>query len=416
MIYLQVKAEKTTFAAGNEKTMQIRKLTLLTVLSLTGLSAMQAQKTVVSREHPATSGQLVPMKAQETLIALGDSCMELYDTHAALAYYQRAYEENQTFETRQKLANCLYQRCDYKQCISLLSDIPVASMTHDAMRQLFFSYGYLKNDNQLVTSGLRLLKRFPMDAEVLARLCTVLCDQDKAGEAVVHARVYCQRDSTNLLINRTLANALYLDRQFRPAAEQYQKLLAVGDTTYLALYSLGMAYDYLGDKQQAYNYLLRANNFSKPHRAGCLYRLGMICVELKRYDEGLRYLFNAEDKLSPDKTVMKLIYDHKAKAYYGTEKYVWAIEEWKKARQYDGTSLAYVYNIAAANAAFYEQLKAKTPDYDQQWGGKLPRPIQEALNYYELFLEMATDNGQEIDEETRQMIYEAHKYIEVYNP
>lgn len=416
MIYLQVKAEKTTFAAGNEKTMLTKKLILLTVLSLTGLSAMQAQKTVVSREHPATSGQLVPMKAQETLIALGDSCMELYDTHTALAYYQQAYDENQTFETRQKLANCLYQRCDYKQCISLLSEIPVASMTHDAMRQLFFSYGYLKNDNQLINSGLRLLKRFPMDAEVLARLCTVLCDQDKAGEAVVHARVYCQRDSTNLLINRTLANALYLDRQFRPAAEQYQKLLAVGDTTYLALYSLGMAYDYLGDKQQAYNYLLRANNFSKPHRAGCLYRLGMICVELKRYDEGLRYLFNAEEKLSPDKTVMKLIYDHKAKAYYGTEKYVWAIEEWKKARQYDGTSLAYVYNIAAANAAFYEQLKAKTPDYDQQWGGKLPRPIQEALNYYELFLEMATDNGQEIDEETRQMINEAHKYIEMYKP
>ena len=396
--------------------MLTKKLILLTVLSLTGLSAMQAQKTVVSREHPATSGQLVPMKAQETLIALGDSCMELYDTHTALAYYQQAYDENQTFETRQKLANCLYQRCDYKQCVSLLSDIPVASMTHDAMRQLFFSYGYLKNDNQLVTSGLRLLKRFPMDAEVLARLCTVLCDQDKAGEAVVHARVYCQRDSTNLLINRTLANALYLDRQFRPAAEQYQKLLAVGDTTYLALYSLGMAYDYLGDKQQAYNYLLRANNFSKPHRAGCLYRLGMICVELKRYDEGLKYLFNAEEKLSPDKTVMKLIYDYMAQAYYGTEKYIWAMESWKKARQYDGTSLSFPYNIAASCVALYEQEKAKNPDYDQQWGEKMPRPVQEALNYYELFLEMATDNGQEIDEETRQMINEAHKYIEMYKP
>lgn len=396
--------------------MQIRKIILLATLCLTGICTIQAQKTVVSKKHPITLEQPTALVVQGDLIALGDSCMELYDTHAALAYYQQAYKEKQTYETRQKLANCLYQRCDYKKCISLLADIPAASMTHDALRQLFFSYGYLKENKQLVTCGQNLLKRFPMDAEVLARLCTVLCDQDKAGEAVILARDYCQRDSTNLLINRTLANALYLDRQFRPAAEQYQKLLAVGDTTYLALYSLGMAYDYLGDKQQAYNYLLRANNFSKPHRAGCLYRLGMICVELKRYDEGLRYLFNAEDKLSPDKTVMKLIYDHKAKAYYGTEKYVWAIEEWKKARQYDGTSLAYVYNIAAANAAFYEQLKAKTPDYDQQWGGKLPRPIQEALNYYELFLEMATDNGQEIDEETRQMINEAHKYIEMYKP
>lgn len=394
--------------------MQIRKIILLATLCLTGICTIQAQKTVVSKKHPITLEQPTALVVQGDLIALGDSCMELYDTHAALAYYQQAYKEKQTYETRQKLANCLYQRCDYKKCISLLADIPAASMTHDALRQLFFSYGYLKENKQLVTCGQNLLKRFPMDAEVLARLCTVLCDQDKAGEAVILARDYCQRDSTNLLINRTLANALYLDRQFRPAVKQYQKLLAVGDTTYLALYSMGMAYDYLGDKQQAYNYLLRANNFSKPQRAGCLYRLGMICVELKRYDEGLRYLFNAEDKLLPDKTIMKLIHDSRGKAYYGTEKYVFAIEEWKKARQYDGTSLAYIYNIAAANVAFYEQMKAKTPDYDKQWGDALPYPVQEAVNYYGLFLEMATDNGHEMTDELRQMINEAHKYLELY--
>lgn len=396
--------------------MQIRKIILLATLCLTGICTIQAQKTVVSKKHPITLEQPTTLVVQGDLIALGDSCMELYDTHAALAYYQQAYKEKQTYETRQKLANCLYQRCDYKQCISLLADIPAASMTHDALRQLFFSYGYLKNDNQLVNSGLRLLKRFPMDAEVLARLCTVLCDQDKAGEAVILARDYCQRDSTNLLINRTLANALYLDRQFRPAIQQYQKLLAVGDTTYLALYSMGMAYDYLGNKQQAYNYLLRANNFSKPQRAGCLYRLGMICVELKRYEEGLHYLYNAEDKLLPDKTIMKLIYDSRGKAFYATEKYVFAYDEWKKAREYDGTSLAYIYNIAASMAALYEQEKARIPDYDTHWATALPYPVQEAINYYGLFLEMAEDNGQELDNELRQMMKEARQYIQEHQP
>ena len=357
---------------------------------------------------------LTAVTAQETLIALGDSCMELYDTHAALAYYQQAYDENQTFETRQKLANCLYQRCDYKQCVSLLSDIPAASMTHDAMRQLFFSYGYLKEDKQLVACGQDLLKRFPMDAEVLARLCTVLCDQDKAGEAVVHARDYYQRDSTNLLINRTLANALYLDRQFRPAAEQYQKLLAVGDTTFLALYSMGMAYDYLDDKQQAYEYLLRANNFSKSKKPGCLYRLGMICVELKRYDEGLEYLYNADAMLQPDRTVMKLIHDYRARAYYGMEKYDFAYGEWKKARECDGTSLSHLYNIAVCCIAIYEQAKTQNPDFDQRFDTAVPRPLQEAIDYFTMFLEMAEDNGLEQDDETRQMVNEAHRYLELY--
>lgn len=352
--------------------------------------------------------------AQETLIALGDSCMELYDTHAALGYYQQAYKEDQTHETRQKLANCLYQRCDYRQCITLLADIPADSMTHDAMRQLFFSYSYLKENKQLLNSGLQLLQRFPMDAEVLARLCTVLCDQDKAGDAVTFARDYYHRDSTNLLINRTLANCLYLDRQFRPAAEQYQKLLAAGDTTFLALYSMGMAYDYMNDKQQAYEYLLRANNFSKPKKPGCLYRLGMISVELKHYEEGLDYLYNAYYMLQPDKTVMKLIHDYLAKAYYGMEKYEFAYEEWKKARECDGTSLSYLYNIAVCCVAMYEQAKALNPDFDQRYDTAIPRPLQEAIDYFTMFLEMAEDNDQEQDDETRQMINEAHKYLELY--
>jgi tetratricopeptide (TPR) repeat protein len=397
--------------------MQIRKIILLATLCLTGICTIQAQKTVVSKKHPITLEQPTALVVQGDLIALGDSCMELYDTHAALAYYQQAYKEKQTYETRQKLANCLYQRCDYKQCISLLSEIPVASMTHDAMRQLFFSYGYLKNDNQLVNSGLRLLKRFPMDAEVLARLCTVLCDQDKAGEAVVHARVYCQRDSTNLLINRTLANALYLDRQFRPAIEQYKKLLAAGDTTFLGLYSTGMAYDYLGNKQEAYQYLGMAlkRNEKSP---GCHYRFGVICIDLQRYEEGLDHLYQAEYLMQPDKTILKVIADHKGKAYYGLQNYDMATEAWKTARKYDGSSLAFIFNIGSSYAALYEQNKAKMPEYEQVFldkGTSAPE-LEQAKSYYSMFLEMALDSDEELEEETKQMVKEAQEYLEMYKP
>ena len=62
----------------------------------------------------------------------------------------------------------------------------------------------------------------------------------------------------------------------------------------------------------------------------------------------------------------------------------------------------------------YEQAKALNPDFDQRYDTAIPRPLQEAIDYFTMFLEMAEDNGQEQDDETRQMINEAHKYLELY--
>jgi len=44
----------------------------------------------------------------------------------------------------------------------------------------------------------------------------------------------------------------------------------------------------------------------------------------------------------------------------------------------------------------------------------MPRILQEALDYFNLFLEMADGNGMELDDETLLMIQEANKYIKRY--
>ena len=376
--------------------MQIRKIILFSALSLLSATATMAQD-----------------NSEDEFIALGDSCMQQYDTHAALAYYQQAYKQSPTPETSQKLANCLYLRCDYRQCALLLTALPTASLSHDAMRQLFFCYGYLKNDNLLISCGEELLRRFPMDAEVLARLCTVLCDNDKQQQAVLHAQDYYRRDSTNLLINRTLANSLYLNREYQASIQQYQKLMVAGDTTFLGLYSTGMAYDYLDNKQEAYHYLGMAlkRNEKSP---GCHYRFGVICIKLERYEEGLDHLYQAEYLLQPDKTILKIIADNKGKAYYGLQNYEMATEAWKTAREYDGSSLAFVFNIGSSYAALYEQYKDKTPEYEKAFHdmGTTPPELGQAKSYYSMFLEMAHDSDEELDDEMKQMVKYAQEYLE----
>jgi len=105
MIFLQRKAEKTTFAAKTTMTMHRKSILLLVMLTLLGLASATAQKTIVSKKTPVTPPQggmdmagMPPSEDMElSLILLGDSCMDSYDTHAALAYYQQAYNESQTF-------------------------------------------------------------------------------------------------------------------------------------------------------------------------------------------------------------------------------------------------------------------------------------------------------------------------------
>lgn len=404
--------------------MHRQKRHLLIGLLLAMLTTATAQKTIVSRKpQPTISDTPSAVLSSQELLAAGDSCMSQYDTHAALAYYQQAYNQRQDIETRQKLANCLYQRCDYRQCVTLLKGLPMNSISHDAQRQLFFCYAYLKDDQQIMDCGEQLLRMHPMDAEVLARLCTVLCDNNKTQQAVINAQAYRQRDSTNLLINRTLANCLYLDRQYRAAIHQYQQLMAAGDTTFLGLYSTGMAYEYLGNKQQAYTYLSMAMKRNSKS-SGCQYRLGIVCVDLHRYEEALEHLYKAEDLLQPDKIVMKVIADHMGRAYYAQENYSWAIEAWKKAREYDGSSLAFIYNIAASYAALYEQNKNIHPNNEEAIRNQglipfeleqvLKQDMEQAKRYYGLFLEMALEKSQQLDDETKLMMKEAQAYLEAH--
>ena len=70
----------------------------------------------------------------------GDSCMQQYNTFEALKHYQKAYTLSDTLITRTKLADCYYKRANYRQAAELLKNIPEDSLSHEAFRQLAFSY------------------------------------------------------------------------------------------------------------------------------------------------------------------------------------------------------------------------------------------------------------------------------------
>ena len=260
----------------------------------------------------------------------GDSCMQQYNTFEALKCYQKAFGLRDTLITRTKLADCYYKRANYRQAAELLKNVPEDSLSHEAFRQLAFSYQKQGDNDSFVYWAQQLVARFPMDGEVVAGLTNGYTKANQPDKAVICGLKYSLKDSTNILVNRALADAWFVNRSFTAAAMMYERLLEQGDSTFNTLYSAGMSYSQLDDLERAYKYLQLAFLVSGMQHAGCAYRLGVVCVDTQRYPEGLNYLSLAKELMLPDTTIMKAITLSEGEGYYLTHKYPEAIAAWKE--------------------------------------------------------------------------------------
>lgn len=363
----------------------------------------------------AKSKKTAEIKADSLLmfVQAGDSCMLQYNTFEALKYYQQAYnlaktrsqeraidnfdlpiehleelpEEKQEeiigriknsaeksaivdCMVQMKLADCYYKRANYRQASDILKLIPEDSLSHESFRQLAFSYQKQGDYDSFIYWASQLVNRYPMDGEVVANLIHSFTKNNQPQNGIVCGLRYCQKDSTNILVNRALADAWFMNRDFTAACKLYDQLLEQGDSTFNTLYSAGMCYSQIKDLERAYTHLSAALTLSQMQHAGAAWRLGVVCVDSKRYEEGLAYLSLARELLRPDTTVMKAITLSEGEGYYMTEHYQEAITAWKEHLAYNPTSIATYYNLA--NAYLYYSNDSR-----------------QAKEYYERFLALA---------------------------
>jgi len=336
-------------------------------------------------------------------VQAGDSCMQQYNTFEALKYYQKAYaiaksrsqqlaveqsdlpldkfdelpeeKQDEIIEhikqsaekssivdcmVQMKLANCHYKRGNYREAADLLKLVPEDSLSHESFRQLTFSYQKQGDNDSFIYWASQLVNRYPMDGEVVANLILAYAKNNQPQNGIIHGLIYTQRDSTNILVNRALADAWIMNGDFTAASMVYNHLLELGDSTFKTLYSAGLCYTKIKDLERAYTHLSAALTLSQMQHAGAAWHLGVVCVDTKRYEEGLAYLSLARELLRPDTTVMKAITLSEGEGYYMTEHYLEAITAWKEHLAYNPASIATYYNLA--NAYLYcpqDGIKAK---------------------------------------------------------
>ena len=349
-------------------------LTAMTLALLTVSSARGETFSHKEKVEPVADSLAICLQA-------GDSCMQQFNTFEALNHYQQAFAMADTLATRTKLADCYYKRGNYREASDLLKLIPTDSLTHESFRQLALSYQKQGDTDSYIYWAGHLLRYFPMDGEIVAGLTLAYTKANQPQNGIVCGMKYSLKDSTNILVNRALADAWFMNRDFTAACKLYERLLQQGDSTFNTLYSAGMCYTRLDSLERAYKYLQLAFLISGMQHAGCAYRLGVVCVDTKRYPEGLGYLNLAKELMRPDTTIMKAITLSQGEGYYLTQRYPEAVEAWKEHLAYNPSSVATYYNIA--NAYCY-----------------LLKDREQALAYYRLFLEKAA----EVEQPTPQLL------------
>ena len=368
----------------------------------------------------ATTARGEVLDSLQICVQQGDSCMRQYNTFEALKHYQQAFDVasklgivrfsmNDDFShsrpyvpedvvprmVRLKLADCHYKRANYHQCAELLKNMPEDSLTHDAFRQLTYSYKHQGDNGSFMYWAGQLLRRYPMDGEIVAGLTLAYARDNQPQKGIVCAGEYTLKDSTNILVNRAAAEAWLLNGDYSMAAKLYNRLLQQGDSVFSTLYSAGMCYTKTDSLERAYQCLKPALLLSGMQHYGAAYRLGVVCVDTKRYDEGLFYLDLATQLMQPDTTAMRAITLSKGEAYYLTEHYDKAVETWKQHLTYNPGSIATYYNIANAY-------------------GLLLKDDKQAESYYRQFLDLARKE-ENPNEQLHQMIQKAEDMLHWYD-
>lgn len=373
----------------------------------------------------------------QILVQQGDSCMQQYNTFEALKYYQQAYDlakkrsQQQAVEhldlpleqldslpeekqdeiierlkhaaeqsavvscpVQMKLADCHYKRANYREAANLLKLIPEDSLSHESFRELANSYKKQGDTDSYVYWTSRLVDHYPMDGEMVAGLILGYAQLNQPEKGLTLGLNYSLKDRTNILVNRAVADAFFLKRDFTAAGIWYDQLLQQGDSTFNTLYSAGMSHSQTGNLEKAYNCLSQALILSQMQHAGCAYRLGVVCVDTKRFEEGLRALDLAVELTKPDTTMMKAITLSQGEGYYLTEHYPEALKAWKRHLSYNPGSIATYYNIA--NTYTY-----------------LVKDDEQAKKYYQLFLDLARREAAP-NEQLKEMIRKSEEMMKAY--
>ena len=278
-------------------------MTILLALALTATTAAQ------TRFEPLTA------EAAE-LVACGDSCMRMNDTYNSMLCYEQALLLGSSDTVMHKLAQCYFKRGQYVKCLALTDTLMADTVVYQHIK---LRYNCLQkmgaSDSLWIDCAQRLVAINPMDAAVVADIANYYNGKQLADTALSYCRTYCALDSTNQQVNKQMARALFIKKDYYPALDLFLEAYKNGDQNPATLFYIGRTYECCSIPKKAHDFMLMAAEKTSFASLPIVKALARVSNNYEFRDEVLYYTQVAFELCQADSASMAEVYDIQANFY-----------------------------------------------------------------------------------------------------
>ncbi len=295
-------------------------MTILLALTLTATAAAQTR--------------FEPLTAEATaIVARGDSCQLMNDTHNSLLFYEQARRLVFNDTVLYKLAQTNFRRGQFNQCLALTDTLLADTLTYQPLKLRYNCLQKMSADDSLrIECARQIIGINPLDAAVITDIATYFNGNQQADSAIAYCNLYRTIDSTNQLVNKQLGRALFIKKDYYPALDLFLDAFRNGDQNPALLFYIGRTYECCSIPERAHEYLLMAAEGSYFTSLPVVKALARVSASSVKYrDEVLDYTQIAFDLCQADSASMAEIYRYRAKFYgsyhhdYRKDSAKWAI-------------------------------------------------------------------------------------------
>ena len=284
-------------------------MTILLALALTATVAAQTRFEPLTAEAAA-------------IVARGDSCQLMNDTHNSLLFYEQARRLVFNDTVLYKLAQTNFRRGQFNQCLALTDTLLADTLTYQPLKLRYNCLQKMSADDSLrIECARQIVGINPLDAAVITDIATYFNGNQQADSAIVYCNLYRAIDSTNQLVNKQLGRALFIKKDYYPALDLFLDAFRNGDQNPALLFYIGRTYECCSIPERAHEYLLMAAEGSYFTSLPVVKALARVSASSMKYrDEVLDYTQIAFDLCQADSASMAEIYRYRAK-FYGSYHY-----------------------------------------------------------------------------------------------
>ncbi len=279
-------------------------MTILLALALTATTAAQTRFEPLTAEAAA-------------IVARGDSCQLMNDTHNSLLYYEQARRLVFNDTVLYKLAQTNFRRGQFNQCLAQTDTLLADTLTYQPLKLRYNCLQKMGADDSLrIECARQILAVNPMDAAVVTDIATFFNGNQQADSAMAYCNLYRRTDSTNQLVNKQLGRALFIKKDYYPALDLFLDAYRNGDQTPALLFYIGRTYECCSIPERAHEFMQMAAYGSNFASLPIVKALARVSASYFKYRDDVPYYTQVAFELcQADSASMAEVYRYRAQFY-----------------------------------------------------------------------------------------------------